>query len=454
MKKVLFCIVCLNMALLCFGQPVKVKLVAEREAFVLFGDERYDLKKGETRWITLEGEAMYGRRLWSNEECFLFLEAGDVLEVVLHENNDLELKDDGSLCATRNNWLRDVNLLKQRLQYSQLIPQLLPKEYEGLNLERACDSLNVWLATYLEKYPADRRNFEKVMRTEFKYYRLLEENNMKFSRATFQEFSKDALAGFAELIPDAKDDRVVHSPSYWRMVEVFVDYLRVEDPRKLQGKGDLIYENELKLAKYFPKGAVRDKIAYTNLDNILYWVRPDSREEFDKCVKRLAPRYAVILQEKLNKQDAERKDRKLVPENLYPSLSGENVDGERVDLSSFKGSWILLDVWATWCGPCCNEIPYLAKMEERLQGRNIEFVSLSVDKSADREKWIKMVREKGMKGVQLRLTGKRNELNEMLCISGIPHFAIIDPQGKLVWNALPGVSYGLIYRILKEVPKR
>ena len=190
------------------------------------------------------------------------------------------------------------------------------------------------------------------------------------------------------------------------------------------------------------------------MDNIFYWVRPDSREEFDKCVKRLAPRYAVILQEKLNKQDAERKDRKLVPENLYPSLSGENVDGERVDLSSFKGSWILLDVWATWCGPCCNEIPYLAKMEERLQGRNIEFVSLSVDKSADREKWIKMVREKEMKGVQLRLTDKKSELNEMLCISGIPHFAIIDPQGKLVWNALPGVSYGLIYRILKEVPKR
>ena len=61
MKKVLFCIVCLNMALLCFGQPVKVKLVAEREAFVLLGVVRYDLKKGEIRWITLEGEALYGR---------------------------------------------------------------------------------------------------------------------------------------------------------------------------------------------------------------------------------------------------------------------------------------------------------------------------------------------------------------------------------------------------------
>ena len=58
---------------------------------------------------------------------FFILEAGDLLEVVLHENNELELKDDGSLCATRNNWLRKVNLLKQSLQYSQLIPQLLPK---------------------------------------------------------------------------------------------------------------------------------------------------------------------------------------------------------------------------------------------------------------------------------------------------------------------------------------
>ncbi len=93
-------------------------------------------------------------------------------------------------------------------------------------------------------------------------------------------------------------------------------------------------------------------------------------------------------------------------------------------------------------------------MEERLQRRNIEFVSLSVDKAADREKWIKMVREKEMKGVQLRLTGKKSELNEMLCISGYRILLIIDPAGKLVWNGLPGVSYRLIYRILKEVPMR
>lgn len=432
MKKVLFCIVCLSITMFCFGQPVKIKLVAERDAFVLFGDGRYDLKKGETREITLEGEDMYGERLWSNEEWFLFLEAGDSLEFILREDGRMKLKDDGSLCVARNNWLQKADLLKQRLQYAQLIPQLLPKEYEGLNLERVCDLLTVWLDVYLDIHPADRKNFEKVMRTEIKYYRLLEEYGFKSSKMTFQEFPEELLARLGELVSDAKDDRVVYSPSYWRMVEIYVDYLRIEDPRELQGKGNRIYENELKLAKYFPKGAVRNKIAYTNLDNILYWVRPDSRDEFDKCVKRLSSHYACMLQEKLNKQDMDRKGRKLVPDNLYPSLSGETVNGERVDLSSFEGSWILLDVWATWCGPCCNEIPFLAKMEERLSGRNIEFVSLSVDKATDREKWIKMVREKEMKGVQLRLTGKKSDLNEALCISGIPHFAIIDPTGKLV----------------------
>ena len=72
MKKVLFCIVCLNMALLCFGQPVKIKLVAEREAFVVFGNERYDLKKGETRWITLEERICTGKGCWQTRSVFCF----------------------------------------------------------------------------------------------------------------------------------------------------------------------------------------------------------------------------------------------------------------------------------------------------------------------------------------------------------------------------------------------
>ena len=454
MKKVLFCIVCLNIVLSCFGQPAKVKLVAKDHKTILFGNERYELEKGETRWVTLEGDPMYGEYLRTSENCFLFLEAGDSLEITLEENGNIEFNGEETLCVVRNKWLQKVESLKEKLQLARIAPQFLAEEYRGFGLERACDSLNIGLDRYLQENPADRKNFEKVMRTEFKYYRLLEELDFKQSKATFFEFPEDALSRLAETIQEAEDDRVVYAPSYWRAVGLYVDYLRIEDPRGLQGKAVRMYENELKLAKYFPKGAVRDRVAYSNLEEIVYWVRPDRRKDLDKSVKRLAPRYARLLQDKLSHQDTDRQGRKLVTDDLYPLLAGEDVTGKKIDLSSFKGSWILLDVWATWCGPCCNEIPFLNKMEERLEGRNIEFVSLSVDKLADREKWIGMIREKGMKGVQLRWTGKVRGLNDTLCFSGIPHFAIIDPTGKVVWNGLPGVSRGQIYRILKEVPMR
>ena len=454
MKKVLFCIVCLSMVLFCFGQPVRVKLVAEKEAIVLFDDERYDLKRGETRQIVLEGEPMFSGYLHATEGCFLFLEGGDSLEVILRENGRVDLKDDGTLCARRNNWLRRVETLKEKLYQIRVVPQFFPEKERNLNLGQVCDTLNLWLEQYLQENPADRKNFEKVMRTEFKYFRLSEEGDFRRSKATFFEFPESVLSRFTEITADAGDDRVVYSPSYWRLVRIYVDYLRIEDPRGLQGAASDIYANEIKLARYFPKGAVRDRVAFHNLDEIVYWVRPDTRRDFDKCVKELAPRYAKLMQIQLDRQDSTRRGKKLMLDDYYPSLSGENVDGKEIRLSSFKGAWILLDVWATWCGPCCNEIPFLSQLEERLGDRNIEFISLSVDKVTDREKWKKMIREKEMKGTQLRWTGDKKTIYDLLCIHGIPHFAIIDPTGKVVWNGLPSISYGQIYRILNEISRK
>ena len=99
MKKVLFCIVCLNIILSCFGQPAKVKLVAEDHKIVLFGNERYELEKGETRWVTLEGDPMYSEYLRAGENCFLFLEAGDSLAITLKESGNIEFNDEGNLCV-------------------------------------------------------------------------------------------------------------------------------------------------------------------------------------------------------------------------------------------------------------------------------------------------------------------------------------------------------------------
>ena len=70
-------------------------------------------------------------------------------------------------------------------------------------------------------------------------------------------------------------------------------------------------------------------------------------------------------------------------------------------LSDFQGKYVFIDVWATWCGPCKYEIPYLKELEQKYHGKNITFLSISVDRQKDKEKWKKMILKEGLGGIQL-----------------------------------------------------
>lgn len=123
---------------------------------------------------------------------------------------------------------------------------------------------------------------------------------------------------------------------------------------------------------------------------------------------------------------------------VSPSFDYENHKGGKTKLEDFKGKYVYIDVWATWCGPCRAEIPSLKKMEELYHGKNIVFVSISVDVDKDHEKWKNFVSEKQLGGVQL-FADKNWNSDFMLSygINSIPRFILIDPNGKVVkGNAL------------------
>ncbi len=111
----------------------------------------------------------------------------------------------------------------------------------------------------------------------------------------------------------------------------------------------------------------------------------------------------------------------------------ENIDGSKTSLKDLRGKYVYIDVWATWCPPCKDEIPYLKELQQKYRGRNITFVSISVDALKYREKWIKMVKEEKLGGIQLlaKNSWKSNFITEYK-INGIPRFILIDPQGKIV----------------------
>ncbi len=113
----------------------------------------------------------------------------------------------------------------------------------------------------------------------------------------------------------------------------------------------------------------------------------------------------------------------------------ENIDGKTTSLGDLEGSYVYIDVWATWCGPCIAEIPSLKKLEKDFEDRNISFVSISIDDarrhggSMERahEKWESMVKEEELGGIQLFAPdGWKSEFIEAYKITGIPRFILVN----------------------------
>ncbi|MCD8318136.1 MAG: TlpA family protein disulfide reductase [Paraprevotella sp.] len=114
-----------------------------------------------------------------------------------------------------------------------------------------------------------------------------------------------------------------------------------------------------------------------------------------------------------------------------PDFRALDADGKSYSVADFKGKYLYIDLWATWCGPCRREVPFLKQLEDESKDRNITFLSLSTDsRKAD---WLKMVKDQKMTGVQLFLgTGRRIQTANKA--DGIPHFILLHPERKEVNN--------------------
>jgi len=116
-----------------------------------------------------------------------------------------------------------------------------------------------------------------------------------------------------------------------------------------------------------------------------------------------------------------------------PNFEYDNHKGGKTKLSDLKGKYVYIDLWATWCAPCRAEIPYLQKIEEKYHGKNIEFVSISIDKAKDNEKWKKFVTDKNLGGIQLFADKDwESEFVTSYGVTGIPRFIIVDPKGNVL----------------------
>ena len=119
----------------------------------------------------------------------------------------------------------------------------------------------------------------------------------------------------------------------------------------------------------------------------------------------------------------------------------QNYKGGTTSLEDFKGRYVYIDIWATWCGPCITEIPDLKAIEKAYHDKNIAFVSISIDDEEGFDRWKKMVEQKELTGTQLFADKDwRSPFVKAYRISGIPHFILIDSEGKVVSANAPRPS--------------
>ena len=127
-----------------------------------------------------------------------------------------------------------------------------------------------------------------------------------------------------------------------------------------------------------------------------------------------------------------------IPKELVkaPDFSLADINGKRFDLSDFKGKYVYMDIWATWCGPCKVQIPFMKELEKKFHDAPIHFVSVSLDKLEDKPIWEKMVRENQMSGVQL-FAGREDNFGFDYKIEYIPTFIILDKEGNIMIDRAP-----------------
>lgn len=156
--------------------------------------------------------------------------------------------------------------------------------------------------------------------------------------------------------------------------------------------------------------------------------------------------YKAKLTEKYNKLKL------IVKGKPSPKFNFENHKGGTTSLDDLKGKYVYVDVWATWCGPCVQEIPFMKEIEKKYHGKNIEFVSISIDNKKDYDKWKKFVTDKQMTGIQLIADDAfKSKFVQDYVIEGIPRFILIDLNGNIISSDAPRPSDNTLIKLFDEL---
>jgi peroxiredoxin len=122
-----------------------------------------------------------------------------------------------------------------------------------------------------------------------------------------------------------------------------------------------------------------------------------------------------------------------------PDFTQNDVNGKAVQLSDFKGKYVLLDFWASWCGPCRAENPNLVAAYQKYKDKNFTVLGVSLDQAGKKEAWVSAIQKDNLPWTQVSdLQFWNNKVAKLYEIRSIPQNFLIDPTGKIIAKNLRG----------------
>ncbi|MDR1896704.1 MAG: AhpC/TSA family protein [Prevotellaceae bacterium] len=125
--------------------------------------------------------------------------------------------------------------------------------------------------------------------------------------------------------------------------------------------------------------------------------------------------------------------------NIAPDFTQNDSLGKAVKLSDFRGQYLLIDFWASWCGPCRSENPNVVKAYLEFKDKGFTILGVSLDDEKGREKWLKAISDDKLEWAQVSdLKGWKNEAAQLYAVSAIPTNFLLDKDGKIIERNLRG----------------
>ena len=120
-----------------------------------------------------------------------------------------------------------------------------------------------------------------------------------------------------------------------------------------------------------------------------------------------------------------------------PEFAEADTNGNMVSLSSFRGKYVLVDFWASWCGPCRRENPNVVRTFNMYKGKNFTILGVSLDNSKGKQKWLNAIHKDGLAWTQVSdLQYWKSRVAALYNVRAIPQNFLIDPDGKIIAHNL------------------